>query len=48
MQSSNVIGSNKFRAAVRTKRRGRLSKWVITLHDSARPHSAKTISDARD
>jgi hypothetical protein len=35
----------KHKPAIRTKRRGRLSKGVIILHDNTRPHSAQAAGD---
>ena len=33
--------ANRFKPAIRTKRRGLLSKKVLLQHDNARPHVAK-------
>jgi len=39
---------NELRPAIRSKRRGRLTKGVLLLHDNSRPHKAHlTISTIR-
>lgn len=36
---------NKIRPAIRTKRRGLLTKGVILFHDNARPHTAQLTKE---